>query len=187
MMTSEGFATLWEANHQKVYTGLRKCGATHQDAEDALSQATVSAWEARGRYKPEISGFYTWLGVMALRKWYKLLAREKHTIPLTQAIGDLAAITMDSMPTDEQPSLQLQLARSLLNLASQEDFLYVSIVTELIDRVRTGMPCTQAAIARALGVDRSTVCRCFAFLRAALQESLGCPEGPIGPPSEVGK
>lgn len=173
MMTSEAFSGLWEANHERVYSGLRKCGATHQDAEDALSEATASAWQARDRYKPEISGFYTWLSIIALREWYKVLAKDKRTIRLSKAIRDLAAIAMNGAPPDEQPSLQVELACTLLNLAAQEDFLYVRIVTELIDRVRDGMPCSQAAIARALGVDRSTVCRCFAFLRAALQESLG--------------
>lgn len=174
MMTKEAFATLWEASYQKVYTGLRKCGATHQDAEDALSEATTHAWEAHGRYDPERSGFCTWLSVIALREWYKVLAKDKRTIRLSEAIRDLAAITMDGAPPNEQPSLQVELAHTLLSLAAQEDFLYVRIVTKLVDHVRDGMPCSQAAIARSLGMDRSTVSRCFAFLRAALQESLGC-------------
>lgn len=173
MMTSEAFSGLWEANYERVYSGLRKCGATHQDAEDALSEATVHAWEARERYEPERSGFYTWLSVIALREWYKVLAKDKRTIRLSEAIRDLAAIAMVGVPAKEQPPLQVELARTLLNLAAREDFLYVRIVTELIDRVRDGMPSSQAAIARALEVNRSTVSRCFAFLRAALQESLG--------------
>lgn len=45
MISSDDFAILWGANYQSVYTGLRKCGANHADAEDAVAEAGLRSLE----------------------------------------------------------------------------------------------------------------------------------------------
>lgn len=179
MTGSDQFAILWEASRAKVYRGLRNCGATHQDGEDAISEATIRALKAFRHYDPKRATFYTWFATIARNEWYRLLRRQRRTIPLTEAIEDLLAIigeddfaVEDSLlkPRVEDHLSRARLVSIVLGLPPQHDHTGIRIVSELIRRLGTGECLSQAAIARAVHVHRSTVCRRFALLRSALRD-----------------
>lgn len=196
MTSSDDFAILWEANYQRVYTGLRKCGANHADAEDALADAGLRAWQAFERFDPSRASFRTWIGCISFRCWLKILSKRKRYVPLNDE-ASYAAVFMEFEQSDPDELTLTELAQILLDtihdreraLADQGQppaGAYRVITKELLRRARAGMPCSQAAIARAVGVDRSTVCRCFALLRPALREcgslTIGIPESPATRP-----
>lgn len=194
MTSSDDFAILWEANYQNVYTGLRKAGATHQDAEDALADAGLRAWGAFERFDPLRASFRTWFGVIAFREWLRIVHKANRYIPLNEE-ATYAAVFVEFEDSDpDQPTLTHLAAILLDTIRDRERALadqgqppagaYRVITEELVRRARAGMPCSQAAIARAVGVDRSTVCRCFALLRPALRDcrslTINIPESRAG-------
>jgi len=197
--SSDDFAILWEANYQNVYTGLRKCGANHADAEDAVADAGLRAWKAFEGFDPLRASFRTWLGVIAFREWLRITHNAKRYIPLNEEAAYAAVFVEFEDSNPDQPTLTHLAAILLDTIRDRERALadqgqppagaYRVITEELLRRARAGMPCSQAAIARAVGVDRSTVCRCFALLRPALREcrslTIGIPESPATRPRAI--
>lgn len=193
MTGSDHFAILWEASREKVYRGLHKCGATHEDCEDAIGEATVRALNAFPHFDPKRATFYTWFATIARNEWYRLLKKQKRTIPFGDAIDDLVAIINEPDFVVEDPLLKprveddlsvAQLASILLGLLPDHDRTGVRIVNEMITRLAAGEDLSQAAIARAVGLHRSTVCRRFALLRPALRQcaslTIDIPESRAG-------
>lgn len=172
------FEELWQQNHQAVYGGLRKCGATHAEADDALGQGSLQAWQAHERFDPARASFRTWLGCISFRCWLKLLSERKRQMRLEEESSDAAVcVEFDEADPDELTLTELagiltetiqDRERTIASLGQQPTDTYRMIAEELLRGVRAGERVRQSDIARALGIDRSSVCRCFAYLRQEL-------------------
>jgi len=178
MVASDDFAALWEANYQRVYSGLRKCGANQADAEDALAEAGLRAWTALERFDPSRASFRTWFGVIAFREWLRIIHKAKRYIPLNEE-ATYAAVFVEFEESDPDELTLAELAGILTDTihgrecaiadkSQQPTETYAMITQELVRRARAGERLRQRDIARALGIQPSAVCRCLAYLRQEL-------------------
>lgn len=163
-----------------------------------LRRLGYGAWRAFERFDPSRASFRSWLGVITFREWLRIIHKAKRHIPFNEESTYAADFSPSWTEPDEPDPDQLTLSdlagilaetihdreSAIAEQGQHPADTYRMITDELLRRAQAGMPCSQAAIARAVGVDRSTVCRCFALLRPALRQcrslTIDIPESRAG-------
>lgn len=182
------FEELWEESHERVYTGLVLAGAHQADAEDAVSEATIRAMNAFSRYDSGRASFTTWLSTIARREWFRLLRDRRRFVRLDperelvgdESIEDTMLRLRDGSQAEGTSEGAVQVRARLLGWVADREGehpyvlaagrKYRVIIEELLERLESGGSLRQVDVARAVGVDRSTCCRAYAWLRQMLEE-----------------
>ena len=160
----------WELLYRRAYPRLvayaRRRLATHEQAEEAVSETMVRAMDTIGRYRPGPSGIDAWLfGITrnVVLETYRAGARQRATDP-----AGLAARSLAGGPDPEHAVLEAEervlLVRAFDRLSAQDrDLLELRVVVGL-DAEQVGR-----LTGRRAGAVRMAQSRALARLRAELQ------------------
>jgi RNA polymerase sigma-70 factor (ECF subfamily) len=83
--SAEAFAELVRRHERRAYTVARAISATHEDAEDAVQEGFLHAYQALDRFRPD-QPFAAWLGRIVANAALDIARRRKvrHTEALTE-------------------------------------------------------------------------------------------------------
>ena len=138
-------AIYWE-QLPRIYNFLRYRVGNADAAEDLTALTFVKAWQARGQYQQNLSGFSTWLFVIARNVATDFLRQRRDDVPL-DSLAELSA-TFNIEDVVEHNTTLERLSAMLGHLTPRE--------RELIS-LKYGSELTNRAIADIVGLSESNV------------------------------
>lgn len=114
----DGFALMVGKYSSKLYWQLRHLVTWHDDADDALQNTFVKAWNALDSFRGE-SSLSTWLYRIAANEGLALLQRRRDTMSLDDVDANLENM-LESDTYFDGDEVQKQLQRALQTLPSKQ-------------------------------------------------------------------
>ena len=119
-----GFSLLFDKYHKRLYFHIRRMVILHQDADDALQNTFIKAWNNLDKFRNE-SSVYTWLYRIASNEAIAMIKkRKKESGPSLDELGEIFACSAEGDKWFDGDEAEKKLQNAILKLPDKQKLVF---------------------------------------------------------------